>query len=105
MRIKRDDAEDFEPDKSSVLRHYAPDDAAGCSITQVEIDGTHENASEAELTYYVLSGEGHAHLDGRIVEMDEGDVVYAGKDDHTLEGKMQLLAVRIPAAETPDEAL
>ena len=104
MKIRNTDTETFRPDESSVLKHYLGD-RGSFSISILDIDGTHRNTSEAEIAYYVLEGEGIIHLESKIIDMDEKEVVYVGKNHHTLEGNMKLLAVRNPSAEKPEQAL
>lgn len=102
MRIKKKDTEEFEVDESSVFRHFLPENAS-FSISFLDVEGTHENSSEAEVAYYVLSGEGVVKKKGKIVELEKEDVYYAADSSHVLEGSMELLVVRIPPAESPEE--
>ncbi|MDY6778341.1 MAG: hypothetical protein SVU32_06745, partial [Candidatus Nanohaloarchaea archaeon] len=65
MKLRRNDAEDFQLDETTVLRHYPPDDAS-FSISILDVDGTHKREPERETAYYVLGGSGHLHLEEHI---------------------------------------
>jgi len=104
LRIRKKDTDEFVADESSIVRHFLPADAS-FSITFLRVEGTHENSSEAEIAYYVLEGEGIIKKNGKIEELEEEDVFYVGRKNHTLEGGMKLLAVRSPPSEHPEEQL
>ena len=104
MRIRKKDTEEFLADESSVVRHFLPSDAS-FSITFLRVEGTHENSSEAEIAYYVKKGDGIIKRNGKIEELETEDVFYVGKKDHVLEGDMELLVIRNPPAEHPEEQL
>ncbi len=104
MRIKKKDTEEFKVDESSVLRHFLPEESS-FSISFLDVDGVHENSSEAEIAYFVLEGQAVVKLDKRIVELSKDEVFYVGNEEHVIEGKTKVLVVRSPPAEKPEEEL
>ncbi len=104
MRINKKDTEKFEKDKSSVFRHFLPEESS-FSISFLDIDGVHEKGSDSEVAYYVMKGSGILKLEERIVELSEDEVFYAGEKNHVLEGCMELMVVRVPPAQSSEQVL
>lgn len=95
MRLKREDAEELVPDRSTVLEHLLTDDAS-FSLSLLTVEGTHENTPDSETAYFIVDGDGQIALGDRIIELDQDDVVYIGTQEHTLEGDLKIVAVQSP---------
>jgi mannose-6-phosphate isomerase-like protein (cupin superfamily) len=73
-------------------------DGAAAEVHHVEIDAAklhyHERTDEV---YYVIDGEGTMVLDGEVIELHEGVVVYVPRGvKHKAVGKLTVLTVCIP---------
>jgi mannose-6-phosphate isomerase-like protein (cupin superfamily) len=70
------------------------------SCAYIEMNGRHGKLmyKKSDRLYYVISGHGVFTIDGKPVEVKEGDVLMVPKDTpYDYEGEMELLLVDSPA--------
>jgi len=81
-----------------------PDQIATMHVVDIRVDSrTHYHKNLTEL-YYVLEGEGHMELDGRLVDVRPGSAIMIKPGcRHRAVGKLKILNVPIPAFDPEDE--